>query len=173
MLPGGEVFQALEKGAIDASEYSLPVVDERLGLDRVAHIDYFPGWHQPFTAFHLVVNDRAWRQLDEASRALVETACTAGVTRNFARAEALQGAVLARFERRGVHTLLLPDSILTALESASRQLLEEQAQSDPDFARVLHSQREFSSDYERWRRFAYPARRARPAAKRSARKGEP
>ena len=36
LLPGGELFQALEKGAIDATEYSLPGVDERLGFDRVA-----------------------------------------------------------------------------------------------------------------------------------------
>ena len=67
MLPGGEIFQALEKGAIDATEFSLPVVDERLGFDRVARFNYFPGWHQPFTAAHLVVGiGSAW----EASRCL-------------------------------------------------------------------------------------------------------
>jgi TRAP-type mannitol/chloroaromatic compound transport system permease small subunit/TRAP-type C4-dicarboxylate transport system substrate-binding protein len=53
MIPGGEIFQALEKGAIDATEYSLPVVDRRLGFDRVARFNYFPGWHQTFTAAHL------------------------------------------------------------------------------------------------------------------------
>ena len=42
MLPGGEIFQALEKGAIDATEFSLPNVDEQLGFDRIAKLNYYP-----------------------------------------------------------------------------------------------------------------------------------
>ncbi|MGB2331414.1 MAG: TRAP transporter substrate-binding protein, partial [Pseudomonadales bacterium] len=56
LIPGGEIYPALEKGAIDATEYSLPVVDAKLGFDQVAKYNYFPGWHQTFTAAHLVVN---------------------------------------------------------------------------------------------------------------------
>ena len=63
MLPSGEIFQALEKGAIDASEYSLPIVDEALGFNRVAKYNYYPGWHQPFTASHLIVNLDVWNSL--------------------------------------------------------------------------------------------------------------
>ena len=92
MIPGGEIFQALEKGAIDASEYSLPIVDEALGFDRIAQINYFPGWHQPFSAAHLAVNKSVWDSLDASHRCVFETACTAGVARNFARSEAVQGA---------------------------------------------------------------------------------
>ena len=65
MLPGGEIFQALEKGAIDATEFALPVVDQALGFNRVAPYNYYPGWHQPFTSSHLVVNLDVWRGLDE------------------------------------------------------------------------------------------------------------
>ena len=85
MIPGSDLFQALEKGAIDATEYSLPVVDDKLGFPRVAPINYFPGWHQPFTAFHLVVNLQRWNRLAPATQSALETACTAGVTRNLAR----------------------------------------------------------------------------------------
>jgi hypothetical protein len=99
MLPGGEIFQALEKGAIDATEYSLPVVDEALGFDRVASINYFPGWHQTYTSFHLVVNLAIWDGLAAADRALLDTACTAGVTRNLARSEGLQGAVASNCQQ--------------------------------------------------------------------------
>ena len=45
MLPGGELFQALEKGTIDATEFSLPVIDQRLGFDKVVKFNLFPGWH--------------------------------------------------------------------------------------------------------------------------------
>jgi TRAP-type mannitol/chloroaromatic compound transport system substrate-binding protein len=156
MIPGGEIFQALERGAIDATEFSLPVVDERLGFDRVTQINYFPGWHQPFTAFHLVVGDAAWRALTAAQQAVVESACAAGVTRNFAFAEASQGPVLEGFDRRGVMVGQLPAPILDALEQASNEVLAEEAEADADFARVLASQRAFRDSYRRWRRLAYP-----------------
>jgi TRAP-type mannitol/chloroaromatic compound transport system substrate-binding protein len=156
MLPGGEIFQALERGAIDATEFSLPVVDSRLGFDRIAKFNYFPGWHQPFTAFHLVVGMETWKALDDAARASMETACTAGVTRNLARAEALQAPILAGYAARGVTTEILSDEILAALARESDAVLAEEAGKDPAFARVLASQRDFQRDYARWKDIAYP-----------------
>lgn len=158
MLPGGEIFQTLERGAIDATEFSLPVVDERLGFDRVARYNYFPGWHQPFTAFHLVVGQRAWDALDAPLQSAVVASCTAGVARNLGRAEAMQGAVLRTFAERGVETRLLPDAVIAALRAESLALLDELATADATFARVLESQRAFSADYATWRELAYPER---------------
>ena len=155
MIPGGEIFQALEKGAIDATEFSLPVVDERLGFDRIARFNYFPGWHQPFTAAHMVVNNAAWQQLGPAGRALVETACTAGVTRNLARAEALQGPVLAGFAAKQVQVVRFSDEILDQLRVVTERVLAAEAAADADFARVLAAQREFRAVYARWRGVAY------------------
>jgi len=157
MMPGGEIFQALEKGAIDATEFSLPAVDARLGLDRVARYNYFPGWHQPFTSFHLVVHLPTWQALPEATRALIELACEAGVQRNLARAEASQGPVLADFSARGIQTRRLPSGLLAAIEAATEQVLAEQAEADDDFARILAAQRRFRAQYARWRDLAHPA----------------
>ena len=159
MLPGGEIFQALERGAIDATEFSLPVVDSRLGFDRVAKFNYFPGWHQPFTASHLVVGMDRWRALDTATQASLETACTAAVTRNLARAEALQPAVLAGYADEGVTTEILSESIMAALARESEAVLAEEARNDADFARVLASQRDFQRGYDRWKNIAYPRAR--------------
>jgi len=162
MLPGGEIFQALERGAIDATEFSLPIVDQRLGFDRVARFNYFPGWHQPFTAFHLAIGSRAWRELDETARAVIDASCTAGVIRNLARGESLQGPILRQFPERGVTARMLPGSVLDALARASAEVIDAEAAADADFARVLESQRAFSADYDYWRRFAYIRREAEP-----------
>ena len=159
MLPGGEIFQALERGAIDATEFSLPVVDSRLGFDRVAPFNYFPGWHQPFTAVHMVVGLETWTRMGPSRQAQLETACTAGVTRNLARAEALQPPVLAHYEAQGVNLEILQPEILAALARASEEVLAEEAGGDADFARVLASQRSFQRDYARWRDIAYPRAR--------------
>ncbi|HEB88909.1 MAG TPA: TRAP transporter substrate-binding protein [Deltaproteobacteria bacterium] len=147
MLPGGEIFQALEKGAIDATEFSLPEVDARLGFDRVARFNYFPGWHQPHTAFHLVVHEATWRALPEPTRELIELACGDGVHRNLANAEAAQGPAIAESERRGVVTRALSPGLLRALETAAHEVLREEAAADPDFARVLDHQRRFRARY--------------------------
>jgi len=158
LLPGGEIFQALERGAIDATEFSLPAVDQQLGFDRVARYNYFPGWHQPFTSAHLAVNLSAWEALSDTDRSMLETACTAGVTRNLARAEAIQAPVLRYYEETGVSTEQIPGPILLALEVESARVLEGEASRDADFARVLASQRAFQADYGVWRQIAYPAR---------------
>ena len=155
MIPGGEIFQALEKGAIDASEYSLPIVDEALGFDRIAKINYFPGWHQPFSAVHLAVNKSVWDSLDGSQRGVFETACTAGVTRNLARSEAVQGPVLERFDARGVSTMSLPEPVLRELDRVTQAVLAEEAERDEDFHTIYTAQREFRQAYARWKKLAY------------------
>lgn len=163
MLPGGELFQALEKGAIDATEFSLPEVDGRLGFDRVARFNYFPGWHQPHTAFHLVVNADAWNGLSPDLQEQVELACGDGIQRNFARAEAAQGDVIEGFRARGITTRTLSPELLEAIEAAVESILAQTAASDPLFARILAHQRAFHARYARWQALAYPARAGAPS----------
>lgn len=151
MLPGGEIFQALEKGAIDATEFSMPAIDQRLGFDRIVRFNYFPGWHQPFTAFHLAVNPGAWKELSDSQRALLETACTAGIIRSLAHGEAIQGEVLRASRAKGVAVSTLPEDVLRELEGVAAVVLEEQAAANEDFRRVLESQRAFSLDYQDWK----------------------
>ena len=155
MIPGAEIFQALEKGAIDATEYSLPNVDEALGFDKIAKLNYFPGWHQVFTSTHLVINSDAWNTLSSRQKTILETACTAGVARNFAKAEAVQGSVIARFKQRGVTANKLPLDVLRELKRISDEVMAEEAAKDADFAKIYQAQQEFRADYEQWKRLAY------------------
>ena len=155
MLPGGEIFQALEKGAIDATEFALPVVDQSLGFNRVAPYNYYPGWHQPFTSSHLVVNLSVWNTLGRSDQAMLELGCTAAVTRNLAQAEALQGSVIQGFADLGVSAEILPEPLLRELNKVSDQILEEEAAKDADFAEILASQRAFRTQYAEWKSRAY------------------
>ena len=155
MLPGGEIFQALEKGAIDATEYALPIVDQSLGFNRVAPYNYYPGWHQPATSSHLVVNLDVWRGISERDQKLLELACTAAVLRNLARSEALQGAVIAGFAEAGAEARTLPNAVLRELQRVTESVLAEEAAKDADFAAILESQRQFRSDYIHWKSRAY------------------
>ena len=155
MIPGGEIFQALEKGAIDATEFSLPAVDQMLGFDRVAKFNYFPGWHQTFTAAHLVVNLQTWRALGDTDRALIEMACTAGVIRNLSRGEGIQGSVMLGFPDKGVTPVKFSTDILRQLQKITNEVLQEEADKDEDFARIWQSQKRFLETYQNWKSHAY------------------
>ena len=155
MIPGGEIFQALEKGAIDASEFSLPVVDEMLGFGRVAKYNYFPGWHQPFSTGHLLINLSTWSALSAETQALFRLGCKAMVTDTMVQAESLQGPIIRDFAAQGVSAETLPTEILEELRRVSIEVLDEEAAKDADFARILDSQRKFSESYDYWQQKGY------------------
>jgi len=155
LIPGGEIYQAMERGVIDATEFSLPVVDLRLGFDQVAKYNYFPGWHQPSAAFHLIVNSDVWAGLSADTQATLEMGCMAGLTNSLAKAEAQQGAAIRQFEERGVTATRLPEPVLRELQAATQRTLEAKAAADADFARVYESQRAFRADYRIWKRLAF------------------
>ncbi|MDJ0897023.1 MAG: TRAP transporter substrate-binding protein [Alphaproteobacteria bacterium] len=155
VLPGGEIFQALEKGAIDATEFSMPAIDQKLGFDKVVKINYFPGWHQTYTSFHLLVNKGVWDGLSPATQALLNVTCTAGVTRNLAKGEAIQGGIIAGFADKGVTAKRLPNELLKELQKVAQSVFEEEAGKDAAFKKIYESQEAFSQDYQNWKGLAY------------------
>jgi TRAP-type mannitol/chloroaromatic compound transport system substrate-binding protein len=155
MIPAGEIFQALEKGAIDATEFSMPVVDQLLGFSRVASYNYFPGWHQTFSASHLQVNLDEWNRLRDATQTMIRVACRAATILVISEAEALQGPVIRDFEEEGVTTGMLSTEILKELQAITQEVLDEEAGKDEHFAKILKSQREFSALYRYWKTKGY------------------
>ncbi len=155
MMPGGELFQALEKGTIDATEFSMPVIDQALGFNKVVNYNLFPGWHQPFTAQYMLINGDKWEAATEQQKALIKTTCTAATTRALAEGEFKNGSILQEFQEKGVKTQQIPKEVLKELKAVTDEVLAEEAEKDEDFARVLESQREFQSDYATWGKRAY------------------
>jgi len=161
LLPGGELFQALEKGVLDATEFSLPTVDDQLGFDKVAKHYYLPGWHQPSTNQYLYVNVAAWSKLKPQTQAQIETSCAAGVTMSLAKAEALQGDMLAKFKKEGVTLHQFPKPMLDAFSKASKEVLTEESAKDPMFKKVYDSMAAFQNKNREWHDFGYLPRNYR------------
>ena len=155
MLPAGEIFQALETGVIDATEFAQPITDQALGFNRIAKYNYFPGWHQPFSATHLIVNLGVWNDLVAVDQALIRSVCMASVARSLGLSEYLQGPVVASFEDIGVTASYMSDDLLQTLKEASIEVLDEEAAKDAHFKTVLDSQRAFQKLNRQWRRLAY------------------
>jgi Bacterial extracellular solute-binding protein, family 7 len=76
-LPGGEIFPALQSGAIDGAEWIGPYNDLALGFYQVCRHYYSPGYHEPGPMLQLTVNEQAWRTLDAELQAIVRTAADA------------------------------------------------------------------------------------------------
>ncbi len=74
-LPGGEIFTALQTGAIDATEWVGPYNDLAFGLHRAARYYYYPGWHEPCAVLEALINKDAFEALPEDLRSIVLNAC--------------------------------------------------------------------------------------------------
>ena len=155
MLPGGELFQALEKNTIDATEFSMPAIDQILGFNQIVKYNLFPGWHQPFTAQYLLIGEKEWSKADKAQRALVEATCTAATLRGLAEGEYKNGAVLKGFQAKGVSADQIPSSVLKQLKDVTEEVLAEESAADADFKRVYESQKAFMEEYSVWEQRAY------------------
>ena len=156
LLPGGEIFSALENGAIDATEFSLPAVDTRLGFHKLVQYNYFPGWHQQATVFELLINGDTWNDASDAQRAIIENACKASMADSFAEGEYMQYSVmLDNVENNGVEIRKWNDVMLDTFRAGWEQVAEEQAAADPFFAAVLADMNEFRDGYQVWKENAF------------------
>ena len=155
-LSGGDIFVALESGAIDAAEFSMPAIDLKLGFHQMARNYYFPGWHQPSTLFALMINLDRWDALSTTHKAQIESVCGDNVRHGLAEGEALQFAALKELQADGVRIQRWPDDILEALEAAWREVAAEEVAADADFATVWRSLTAFRDDYAIWKELGHP-----------------
>ena len=155
LLPAGELFQALEKGVLDGTEFSLPSVDDQLGFYKVAKFYMLPGWHQPSTNQYLYVNAAAWDKLNATTKALIETTCTAAVTISLAKAEAIQGKTLAKFEQEGVKVVKVSPELLKTFQKATEEVMAEESGKDPMFKKIYDSMSAFQQQNKKWTEYGY------------------
>ncbi len=155
-LPPGEIFQALQLGTIDATEFSLPAMDQRLGFHQVAKYYYFPGWHQQATFFDLMIHKKKWDALADRHKAIIELACGDTMREAIAEGEAAQWRAMKEMqEKSGVQIRRWPPEIIAAYEKAWNEVVKEESARNPNFKRVYDSYAKFRSDYSIWRDYGY------------------
>lgn len=151
LLAGGDIFPALERGAIDATEFSMPRIDARLGFYKIASYNYFPGWHQPATMFELLINKDRWDDLDERAQKQIEVACLANVTTNLAEGEGTNfQAMVENTEQNGVIIKNWTPEQLDVFESTWNEVAAELAAEDEMFAKTWADLQEFREGYNVW-----------------------
>ena len=155
LLAPGDIYAALERGVIDATEFSMPVIDLALGFHQVAKHYYFPGWHQQATIGELLVNLEKWQALSKQHKAILEVACGDSLNWSFVRSEALQFEAMRKLQEKGVTLHRWPDSMLAQFEAKWQEVLEEESAKDPLFKRIYESFSTFRKQYAIWREHGY------------------
>lgn len=160
LLPGGDIFPALEKGAIDATEFSMPAIDKRLGFHKLVKYNYFPGWHQQATMFELLINKEVWAGLSDQHKAIINAACKASMADSFAEGEAIQhDAMKENVEKHGVKIKDWSDEMLNTYRKTWNEVAAEEAANDKFFAKVWADMKEFRDGYSVWKSHAFLPRK--------------
>jgi energy-coupling factor transporter ATP-binding protein EcfA2 len=143
--------EPLERGVIDAAEFVGPFQDRRLGLQKAAKFYYTTGWHEPATTSELLINKAAWEKLPKDLQAVVQNASAAcnvigeaWCQRN--NAEAMEDLV----KKQGVTALPLPDSVVAAMRTETKKILDAAAAADPMTKKVHDSYFAFKKSYDSW-----------------------
>jgi TRAP-type mannitol/chloroaromatic compound transport system substrate-binding protein len=156
LLPGGDIYPALERGTIDATEYSMPAVDESAGFHQLAKFNYFPGWHQQSTLQDLIINLDTWNAMTDGQRKAIQTACRASFTNMLAEGEAINGAALTRLqEEHGVNVRRWSEEQLATYEENWEAVVEELKAESAVFAEAWAELEEFRAEYAVWKENAY------------------
>ena len=149
-IAGGEIYQALERGAIDAAEWVGPYDDERLGFHKVASNYYYPGWWEPGPTLSFLVNREAWDQLPALYQSAFEVAAREANEEMLANYDAKNPAALVRLQNEGVNFRPFSREIMEAAQTASFELMEENAASDPGYNKVYSAWKKAREEAYRW-----------------------
>jgi TRAP-type mannitol/chloroaromatic compound transport system substrate-binding protein len=152
-IPGGEIYQALEKGTIDATEWVGPYDDEKLGFQKVAKNYYYPGWWEGGAQLDFYINKAAFNALSKENQAIVEAAASHAHTEMQARYDARNPGALKRLVAGGAKLLPFPKTVMDLAYKESMALYSELNDTKPEWKKIYTDYSTFRKDQNLWFRF--------------------
>ncbi len=149
-IAGGDIYPALEKGTIDASEWVGPYDDEKLGFYKVAPYYYYPGWWEGGATLHAMFNKAAYDALPDAYKAVLDAACEAANGDMLAAYDYKNPAALKSLMASGAQLRPFSAEILTACYNAAQEVFAEISATNPAFKKIYDSQTAFKRDAYVW-----------------------
>lgn len=138
-LPGGEVYEAVQRGVIDGFEYVTPSVNWGMGFQEVTDYMYLSPSRAPTDAQALFVNQKAWDALPADLQQIVTNACFAVADQYYVDEIIQDAAALKKFEEYGTKIRKVPADIEALLFSTAAKYYAEQAEKDPAFKEIYDS----------------------------------
>ena len=149
-LAGGDIYPALEKGTLDAVEWTTPYDDEKLGFFKVAPYYYAPGWWEAGAQLSFYVGQKEWDKLPKDYQYAIEAASAEAHTYMQARYDALNPGALARLIKNGTKVRFFSKEIMEASYKAAVQTMEEEASKNAKFKAIYEPYKRFQRDQNQW-----------------------
>jgi TRAP-type mannitol/chloroaromatic compound transport system substrate-binding protein len=151
LLAAADIFPALERGVIDATEFSMPAMDIKLGFHQIAKFNYFPGWHQQVSCSEILMNKKAYDALPEQYKAMIQIAAQAQVIYTYAETEHTQFGVMAEMrDKHKVQVKRWPDEMLKEYERVWLEVIKEESATDPLFKKIADHFLAYRKEYAIW-----------------------
>jgi TRAP-type mannitol/chloroaromatic compound transport system substrate-binding protein len=126
LLPGGEIYPALEAGTIDATEWVGPWNDLAFGFYKITKYYYWPGFHEPGTILSFGINKEVWDSLSASDQSLFQTAAAAENSYVLAEFNARNSDALdTLINEHGVQVRQMSNDMLNGLGEASGTVVSE------------------------------------------------
>ncbi|HEX9873353.1 MAG TPA: TRAP transporter substrate-binding protein DctP [Deferrimonas sp.] len=149
-LPGGELYLALERGVIDAAEFSSPAINLPMGFDEITKYVIEPGIHQPSVQCALFFNKDAYNKLPADLKWIVDIAAKETQLWSTAWQEQLNIEAIKLFKEK-VEFVRMDDEAITTFAKKTKEYLDELKTKHPDVKKTLDSQEKFKEDFAQWR----------------------
>ncbi len=153
-MPAGEVYQALEKGTLDATEFVGPFDDEKLGFYKVAKNYYYPGWWEGGAELEFFINKKAFNALSAENKAIVRAAGAVAARDMTAKYDAQNPAALKRLVAAGTKLRAFDKSIMDAGYKAAMEVFADHEAKSPEFKKIHQDMRAFQRDQVLWSKFS-------------------
>lgn len=150
LISGGDLYLALERGAIDAVEWVGPYDDENLNFHKIINNYYYPGWWEPGPNVSHLIHKPSFEKLPAEYREAIEVACLETATRMLSLYDALNPEALIRLQAQGIQLKRFPAELMASAEKISRELLEEKAAADSTYRNIYDHWRAFQEKTNRW-----------------------
>ncbi len=153
-IAGGDVYAALEKGTIDATEFVGPYDDQKLGFYKVAKYYYYPAWWEGGPAVHAFVNLQKFNELPENYKRILRDACAAGSASMLERYDAHNPKALKELVAQGAILRPFSQEILDVCHKAAQETYAEISAKNESFKKIYESQQAFKKDAYLWAQIA-------------------
>jgi TRAP-type mannitol/chloroaromatic compound transport system substrate-binding protein len=149
-LPGGEVYLALERGVIDAAEFSSPAINYPMGFDEITKYVLQPGVHQPGIQNALFFNKDAYDKLPEDLKWIIDICAKETQLWSYNWINSLNADAIRKFQEK-VEIVKLDTDTLIEFRKITKKYIDSVKQKHPDVKKVMDSQEAFIKDYADWR----------------------
>jgi TRAP-type mannitol/chloroaromatic compound transport system substrate-binding protein len=149
-LAAGDVYSALERGTIDAAEFTSPMDDEKLGLGKVAKFYYYPGFWDYGPLTNLFINKQKWEELPASYKAVVSAASAEASRAMLMKYDSANTAAMRRLMSQGVELKPFSREVLESSFKASQDLYTELSGKSAHFKRIYDNWSKYRSEAHLW-----------------------